>query len=72
MKQENTTPIGAFTVRGGLVPVARLLDAGGVARGRITARPGIHGQSLAYTGHAHGISVTIVVPEGNRPNNNAA
>jgi threonine dehydratase len=41
-------------------------------RGMITATRGNHGQSLAYAGRAHGIPVTIVVPEGNSPDKNAA
>jgi threonine dehydratase len=72
VKQENATPTGAFKVRGGLVYVARLLDAERPVRGMITATRGNHGQSLAYAGRAHGIPVTIVVPEGNSPDKNAA
>jgi len=67
VKHENATPTGAFKVRGGLVYVARLLDAERPVRGMITATRGNHGQSLAYAGRAHGIPVTIVVPEGNSP-----
>jgi threonine dehydratase len=72
VKHENATPIGAFKVRGGLVYVARLLDAEGSVRGMVTATRGNHGQSLAFAGRAHGIPVTIVVPEGNSPDKNAA
>jgi threonine dehydratase len=72
VKHENATPIGAFKVRGGLVYMARLLDAERPVRGMITATRGNHGQSLAYAGRAHGIPVTIVVPEGNSPDKNAA
>jgi threonine dehydratase len=72
VKHENATPTGAFKVRGGLVYVARLLDAERPVRGMITATRGNHGQSLAYAGRAHGIPVTIVVPEGNSPDKNAA
>ncbi|BFU44266.1 threonine dehydratase [Krasilnikovia sp. MM14-A1004] len=72
VKHENATPTGAFKVRGGLVYVARLLDAVGPALGLITATRGNHGQSLAYAGRVHGVAVTIVVPEGNSPDKNAA
>jgi threonine dehydratase len=72
VKHENATPIGAFKVRGGLVYVARLLEADQPVRGMITATRGNHGQSLAYAGRAHGIPLTIVVPEGNSPDKNAA
>ncbi|HKH56588.1 MAG TPA: threonine dehydratase, partial [Propionibacteriaceae bacterium] len=72
VKHENATPTGAFKVRGGLVYVARLLDAERPVRGMIAATRGNHGQSLAYAGRAHGIPVTIVVPEGNSPDKNAA
>jgi threonine dehydratase len=72
VKHENATPIGAFKVRGGLVYVARLLDAERPVRGMITATRGNHGQSLAYAGRAHRIPVTVVVPEGNSPDKNAA
>lgn len=72
VKHENHTPTGAFKVRGGIV----LLDA--IARrpdrpaGIISATRGNHGQSLAQAGTAAGFPVTIVVPEGNSPEKNAA
>jgi threonine dehydratase len=72
VKHENATPTGAFKVRGGLVFVARLLASGGPVRGLVSATRGNHGQSLAYAGRAHGVPVTIVVPEGNSPDKNAA
>jgi len=72
VKHENVTPIGAFKVRGGLVYVARRLAAGRPVRGLVSATRGNHGQSLAYAASAQGIPVTIVVPEGNNPDKNAA
>jgi threonine dehydratase len=71
VKHENATPTGAFKVRGGLVYVSRLLAAGPV-RGLITATRGNHGQSIAFAGRAHNVPVTVVVPEGNSPDKNAA
>jgi len=52
--------------------VARLLDTERSVRGLVSATRGNHGQSLAYAGRVHGIPVTIVVPEGNSPDKNAA
>lgn len=72
VKHENTTPTGAFKVRGGLVYVERLLASGRSVRGLVSATRGNHGQSLAYAGRAHGLPVTIVVPEGNSPDKNTA
>lgn len=72
VKHENATPTGAFKVRGGLVFVERLLRAGRDVPGLIAATRGNHGQSVAYAGRAHGLPVTIVVPEGNSPDKNAS
>jgi threonine dehydratase len=72
VKHENHTPTGAFKVRGGLIYAHRLrADRPGV-KGIISATRGNHGQSLAFAGRAAGIDVTIVVPEGNSPDKNAA
>ncbi len=72
VKHENATPTGAFKVRGGLVYVSRLVAGDHAVRGMITATRGNHGQSVAYAGRAHGVPVTVVVPEGNSPDKNAA
>lgn len=72
IKHENVTPTGAFKVRGGLTYVARLSAEGRQVRGLVSATRGNHGQSLAFAGRAHGIPVTIVVPEGNSPDKNTA
>lgn len=71
VKHENHNPTGAFKVRGGLNFAARLIDAGGT-RGLISASRGNHSQSLAFAGATYGVPVTIVVPEGNSPDKNAA
>lgn len=72
VKHENHTPTGAFKVRGGLVYTERLRrDRPGV-NGIISATRGNHGQSLAFAGRAAGLEVTIVVPNGNSPDKNAA
>jgi threonine dehydratase len=71
VKHENHNPTGAFKVRGGVNFAARLGEEGG-ATGLISASRGNHSQSLAYAGAAFGLPVTIVVPEGNSPDKNAA
>ncbi len=71
VKHENHNPTGAFKVRGGLTYMARL-TATGERRGVVSASRGNHSQSLAFAGAAAGVPVTIVVPEGNSPDKNAA
>lgn len=71
VKHENHNPTGAFKVRGGLTFMEHLKATGNVA-GVISASRGNHSQSLAYAGGVYDIPVTIVVPEGNSPDKNAA
>ena len=72
VKHENHTPTGAFKVRGGLVYMERLKgDHPGVA-GVISATRGNHGQSIALAAARAGIAATIVVPQGNSVEKNAA
>ncbi len=71
VKHENHTPIGAFKVRGGIVYMnghANGPDAAGV----ISATRGNHGQSIGMAARATGVAATIVVPEGNSTEKNAA
>jgi threonine dehydratase len=72
VKHENHTPIGAFKVRGGLVYLDRLRRERPQVRGIISATRGNHGQSLALAASHFGIPVTIVVPQGNSVEKNAA
>src|SRR5580704_9936141 len=72
VKHENHTPTGAFKVRGGLVYAERLRAGRPEVKGVVSATRGNHGQSLAFAGRAAGSGVTIVVPEGNSPDKNAA
>jgi threonine dehydratase len=72
VKHENHTPTGAFKVRGGLVYAERLRTGRPGVKGIVSATRGNHGQSLAFAGRASGIDVTIVVPDGNSPDKNAA
>ena len=68
VKHENHTPTGAFKVRGGLVYCDTLRDLPGL----VSATRGNHGQSLAFAGARAGVPVTIVVPDGNSVEKNAA
>lgn len=72
VKHENHTPTGAFKVRGGLVYVHRLRAERPQVSGLITATRGNHGQSVAFAGRAAGLPVSVVVPEGNSADKNAA
>jgi threonine dehydratase len=72
VKHENHTPTGAFKVRGGLVYMERLKRERPKVRGIVSATRGNHGQSLAFAGRRYGVAVTIVVPQGNSREKNAA
>jgi threonine dehydratase len=72
VKHENHTPIGAFKVRGGLVYMARLKTAKPGVKGVVSATRGNHGQSIALAAARTGIAATIVVPNGNSVEKNAA
>jgi threonine dehydratase len=71
LKHENHLPTGAFKVRGGLNFMARFAQRA-PGRGVITATRGNHGQSIALAAKRYGVPATIVVPEGNNPEKNAA
>lgn len=71
LKHENHTPVGAFKLRGGLVHM-RLRRERGQTNGVITATRGNHGQSIPYAARREGIAATVVVPQGNSPEKNAA
>jgi len=72
VKHENHTPIGAFKVRGGLVYMDRLKRREPGLKGVASATRGNHGQSIALAARRNGIAATIVVPEGNSVEKNAA
>src|SRR5271167_4978711 len=72
VKHENHLPTGAFKVRGGLTYVDALIRREPRARGLISATRGNHGQSLAFAGRRAGLEVTILAPEGNSSEKNAA
>jgi threonine dehydratase len=71
VKHENHMPVQTFKVRNGLSAVTAL-GAAERARGIIGASTGNHGLGMAYAGMLLGVPTTIVVPEGNNPDKNAA
>ena len=71
VKHENHNPTNAFKVRGGLNLIGRLRPEDR-RRGVITATTGNHGQSIALACQREGVPCTIVVPQGNNPDKNAA
>lgn len=71
LKHENQTPLGAFKVRGGLVHMRRRRAAGHL-NGVITASTGNHGQSIPNAARIEGIEATVVVPQNNSAEKNAA
>ena len=72
VKHENHTPTGAFKVRGGLVYMDRLKRGSPQPKGVVSATRGNHGQSIALAAARNGIAATIVVPQGNSVEKNAA
>ena len=71
VKHENHTPLGAFKVRSGLTYLHALAERGPACRGVISATRGNHGQSIAFAARRHGLTATIVVPQGNSVEKNA-
>ena len=72
VKHENHLPTGAFKVRGGLIYADALMRREPATRGLISATRGNHGASLAFAGRRFGLTVTILVPQGNSSEKNAA
>ncbi len=71
LKHENHLPTGAFKVRGGVNLVGTLSDDER-RRGLIAVSTGNHGQSLAFACQRFGVSLKVVVPEGNNPDKTRA
>lgn len=71
VKHENSQPVGAFKVRGG-INLLSSLTAEERARGVITASTGNHGQSVAYAARLFGADAHICVPVGANPDKVAA
>jgi threonine dehydratase len=72
VKHENHTPTGSFKARGGLTYIEALRRSGSLGNGVITATRGNHGQSIALGARRAGVRLSIVVPEGNSSEKNAA
>jgi threonine dehydratase len=72
LKHENHTPLGAFKLRGGLTYVAALRERAPHVTRLVSATRGNHGQSIAFAASRAGLRATIVVPQGNSPEKNAA
>ncbi len=72
LKHENHTPVGAFKIRGGLTYFDQLARSGALPREVISATRGNHGQSMGWAARRHGVACTIVVPQGNSVEKNAA
>ena len=72
VKHENHTPVGAFKIRGGLTYFDALRRQAALPREVVGATRGNHGQSIGWAARAHGVACTIVVPQGNSVEKNAA
>jgi threonine dehydratase len=72
VKHENHTPTGAFKVRGGLIYLDDYRRRRPDGPGLISATRGNHGQSLAFAARRLGVPATIVIPQGNSREKNAA
>jgi threonine dehydratase len=72
VKHENHLPTGAFKVRGGFTYVHALLKREPMTRGLISATRGNHGQSVAFAARGAGLKATILAPQGNSSEKNAA
>ncbi|GAA2862692.1 serine/threonine dehydratase [Actinoplanes cyaneus] len=71
VKHENTQPVGAFKVRGGLT-LLDAMPAGERARGTVTWSTGNHAQSIAYASRLHDAPCTVVMPSHASPSKAAA
>ena len=72
VKHENHTPIGAFKLRGGIVYMEKLRRERPEVTGVVAATRGNHGQSVACAARRAGLTATLVIPEGNSQEKNAA
>jgi len=72
VKHENHTPAGAFKMRGGLVYFEQLGRMQPRPAGVVAATRGNHGQSVGWGARKYGMDATVVVPNGNSVEKNAA
>ncbi len=71
VKHENTQPVGAFKVRGGITLLSSMTPEQRAA-GVLGYSTGNHAQSLAYAARLFGAPCTIVMPENPNPGKAAA
>lgn len=62
LKPENLQVTGAFKIRGALNKLMKMSDED-KKKGLIASSAGNHAQGVAYSGHALGVDVTIVMPK---------
>ena len=72
LKHENHNPTGSFKVRGGFIYLSRLKERQPEVEGVIAATRGNFGQSIAFAASRLGLTVVVVVPEGNSEDKNRA
>jgi len=72
VKHENQTPTGSFKARTAIVYVDELMKREPSTEGLIAATRGNHGQAVALAAKQFGLPVTILVPQGNSREKNAA
>jgi threonine dehydratase len=72
VKHENHTPVGAFKIRGGIVYLDALRRERPEIRGVVGATRGNHGQSMGFAARMTGTDATVIVPQGNSLEKNAA
>lgn len=72
VKHENQTSTGSFKARTAVVYVDELMKREPATPGLITATRGNHGQLVALAAKRFGLPATILVPQGNSKEKNAA
>jgi threonine dehydratase len=66
LKNETTTPIASFKLRGALASLIRARERDGIASA-VTSSTGNHGQGVAYAGRLLGIPADIFLPAESNP-----
>jgi threonine dehydratase len=72
LKHENHTPIGAFKARSAAMYFHKLMQREPHCPGVITATRGNHGQAVGLAARRFKLPATIIVPQGNSVEKNAA
>ena len=66
LKNETTSPIGSYKLRGALTAILRERSRQPVS-GAVTSSSGNHGQGVAYAARLLGLSADVFLPEGANP-----